>query len=173
MGLLDELTGGAQAQQGYQGFVDRYDRGPPYAGISDDEALQRHDELAQQSTPDDYQQAASDSFGNLSDEERAQLGQQLASQAQQQGFDSPELGGAMRGNPSSMGSLAGLLHQQAPGMRGQLLCGGGGGQAGRERSRESWPLPPAGSSARPVPARRRTAEGRRTRPSGHSNACEN
>ena len=78
MGLLDELTGGGQVQQDYQDFVGRYDQGPPYAGISDDEALQRHDELAQQISPDQYQQAATSSFSNLSDDERAQLGQDLA-----------------------------------------------------------------------------------------------
>jgi hypothetical protein len=129
MGLLDDLTGG-QAQQGYQNFVDRYDQGPPYAGISDDEAQQRHDEMAQQISPDDYQQAATDSFGNLSGDERSQLGQQLADHAQQQGVDSPDISGAAQGDASSMGSLAGMLHQQAPGMLGQLL-GGGGGQAGK------------------------------------------
>lgn len=131
MGLLDELTGGGQAQQDYQEFVGRYDQGAPYSGISDDEAMQRHDELAQQLSPQHYQQAATDSFANLSDDERAQVGQQLADHAQQQGIDSPDLNGVTQGDPSSMGSLAGMLHQQSPGILGQLLGGGGGGQAGK------------------------------------------
>ena len=41
----------------------------------------------------------------------------------------------MQGNSSSMGALAGLLHQQSPGILGELLGGGGGGggagQAGK------------------------------------------
>lgn len=135
MGLLDELTGGGQAQQNYQDFVGRYDQGAPYDAISNDEAMQRHDELADQLSPDDYQQAATSSFGNLADDERSQVGQQLAGQAQQQGLDSPDLTGAMQGNSSSMGALAGLLHQQSPGILGELLGGGGGGggagQAGK------------------------------------------
>ena len=53
MGLLDELTGGGQAQQNFQDFVGRYDQGAPYDAISNDEALQRHDELAGQLSPGD------------------------------------------------------------------------------------------------------------------------
>ena len=130
MGLLDDLTGGGQAPQDYQDFVGRYDQGAPYDGISNEEALQRHDELAQQLSPEDYQQAAQSSFANLSDQERSQVGQQLAGQAQAQGIgDGTQLDGATQGNPSVMGELAGLLHQQSPGMLGGLL--GGGGQAGK------------------------------------------
>lgn len=129
MGLLDELTGSGQVQQDYQDFVNRYDQGASYDGISQDEALQRHDELAQQLSPDDYQQAAQGSFANMADDERSQLGQQLMSQAQDQGIDTSHLGSAAQGDPSAMGGLAGMLHQEAPGMLGQVL--GGGGQAGK------------------------------------------
>jgi hypothetical protein len=129
VGLLDDLTGGGQAQQDYQGFVGRYDQGAPYDGISDEEAQQRHDELAQQLSPGDYQQAAQDSFTNMSGDERAQVGQQLADHAQQQGLDSANIEAAGQGDPSSMGAIAGMLHEQAPGIVGQVL--GGGGQASK------------------------------------------
>jgi hypothetical protein len=109
--------------------VGRYDQGAPYDGISNEETLQRHDQLAQELSPGDYQQAAQGSFANLFDEERTQVGQQLASQAQAQGIgDGTQFDAAAQGNASIMGELAGLLHQQSPGMLGSLL--GGGGQAG-------------------------------------------
>lgn len=79
---------------------------------------------------DDYQAAAQDSFSNLSDDERGQVGQQLADQAQQQGVDDPNIDGAAGGDPSCMGALAGMLHQQEPGMLGQVLGGSGGAGKG-------------------------------------------
>ena len=129
MGLIDELTGGGQSQQDYQDFIGRYDQGAPYDNISDEEAQQRHSELAQQLPSDQYGQAAEGAFGNLSDADRTQIGQQLADRAQSQGIDSRQLEGASQGDPASMGQLAGLLHGQSPGLLGELL--GGGGQAGK------------------------------------------
>jgi hypothetical protein len=120
---------GGQAQQDYQDFIDRYDHGPPYDGIAGDEALQRHDKLAQELSAGDYQHAAQGAFSDLPHDDRSQLGQHLAFQAQMQGIQGPQLDGAAQGDPSNMGELAGMLHQQAPGMLGQLL--GGSGQAGK------------------------------------------
>jgi hypothetical protein len=129
VGLLDELTGGGQPQQEYQDFVDRYDQGAPYDGISDGEAQQRHADLAQQLPADDYRHAAEGAFGNLSDADRTQVGQQLADHAQNLGIQSSQLDGASQGDPTSMGQLAGMLHGQSPGLVGEVL--GGGGQAGK------------------------------------------
>jgi hypothetical protein len=128
VGLLDELTGGGDAQQTFSDFVNRYDNGAPADGISPDEAQQRHDELTNELSPDQYGQAAQGAFDNLSPDDRTQVGQQLADQAQQQGIDSPHIDGAAQGDPSSMGQLAGLLHGAAPGLLGSVL--GGGGSAG-------------------------------------------
>jgi hypothetical protein len=129
VGLLDELTGGGQPQQEYQDFVSRYDQGAPYDNISDDEAQQRHAELAQQLPSDDYRQAAEGAFGDLSDADRTQVGQQLAEHAQTQGVERSQLDGASQGDPTSMAQLAGMLHGQAPGLLGEVL--GGGGNAGK------------------------------------------
>ncbi len=131
MGLLDELTGGGQSQQDYQDFVNRYDQGAPYDGISGNEAQQRHSEMAQQLSSGDYQQAAEGAFGNLSDSDRSQVGQQLADHAQNLGVDDSQIQGAAQGDPSSMGQLAGMLHAQSPGLLGEVLGGGDGGQAGK------------------------------------------
>ena len=129
MGLLDDLTGGGQTQQDYQGFVNRYDQGAPYDGIDAGEAQQRHDEIAQELSPQDYGQAAQGAFANLGEGDRSQLGQQLADQAQQQGIQGPQVDAAQQGDASGMGELAGMLHGQAPGMLGSVL--GGGGDAGK------------------------------------------
>jgi hypothetical protein len=124
MGFPDELMNGGQAQQDYQDFVGRYDQGAPYENISPDEAQQRHDELAQTLSPDDYGQAAEGAFGSLSQDDRTQIGQQLADQAQSRGLGGDQLAGAQQGDPSSMGQLAGMLHGQSPGIVSQLLGGG-------------------------------------------------
>ena len=133
MGLLDELLGGGQREQEYQDFVNRYDQGPPYEGISDEEAVSRYQEMAPHLDPDAYQQAAHDSINQLSPEERLQFGQQLGNQAQRQGLSLPGLheGGDERlGDPGMLASLASGLHQQQPGGLARLLGGLGGGALG-------------------------------------------
>jgi hypothetical protein len=72
----------------------RYDQGPPYAGISDDEAIGRYQQVAPELSPDLYQQSAQDALGRMAPEERAQFGQLLQQRAQQQGVDLPGLGQA-------------------------------------------------------------------------------
>jgi hypothetical protein len=42
MGLLDSLLQGGQDRDDCQDFVNRYDQGPRYSGISDDEAIGRY-----------------------------------------------------------------------------------------------------------------------------------
>ncbi len=42
MGLLDSLLQRRQDRDDYQDFVNRYDQGPAYEGISDDEAIGRY-----------------------------------------------------------------------------------------------------------------------------------
>ncbi len=42
MGLLDELMGGGRQRNDFEDFVNRYEQGPPWAGISDQEPVRRH-----------------------------------------------------------------------------------------------------------------------------------
>ena len=76
MGLLQQLLGGGQ-QQEYQDFVNRYDQGAPYEGITGQEALNRYQQIAPQLPPDVYQQSAQEAFSRMSPQERMQLGQYL------------------------------------------------------------------------------------------------
>jgi hypothetical protein len=46
MGILDELLGGGQRQKEYSDFVDRYERGHPSQGYSDQEVLKRYGEVS-------------------------------------------------------------------------------------------------------------------------------
>ena len=52
MGLLDSLLQGGPDRDDYQDFLNRYDQGPPYAGISDDEAIGRYQQVAPELSPD-------------------------------------------------------------------------------------------------------------------------
>ncbi len=88
MGLLDNILGGGGGdRQGLDDFVNRYEQGAPYDGISDDEALHQHDRFAEHLSDDEYQQYAEQSISRMSPDEQQQLGSFLAGRAQQQGLD--------------------------------------------------------------------------------------
>jgi hypothetical protein len=108
-------------------FVNRYDQGPPYEGISNDEAIGRYEQIAPELAPEVYQQSAQDAFTRMAPEERAQFGQLLQQRAQQCGVDLP------RAAPSPQRPAAGSRHAgpaadrpapAAAGLLGQLLGGG-------------------------------------------------
>ena len=128
MGLLENLFGGGQRQE-YEDFVNRYDQGPPWQGISDQEAFNRYQQVAPQLPPDVYQQSAHDAFSRMAPQERVQLGQVLQQQARQQGYMDPawDEDDNLYQDPGYLAQVTGRLHQQQPGMLGQLLGGGGGG----------------------------------------------
>ena len=130
MGLLQQLLGGGQ-QQEYQDFVNRYDQGAPYEGITGQEALNRYQQIAPQLPPDVYQQSAQEAFSRMSPQERMQLGQYLMQGAQQQGINFPDMNrdgiDDRMQDPNYLAQMAGQMHQQQPGLMSQILGGGGGG----------------------------------------------
>ena len=129
--VKNAMDGGQQ--QAYGNFVDRYESGHPSEGYDEQEVLQRHDEVAAQLSPDQYQQAAQQSFDRLSPDERQQFGQHLQEEAQQQGYNDPDLANAGHEQFADSGFLAqiaGKMQGQQPGMLGQMLGGGGGGLGG-------------------------------------------
>ena len=128
--LFQQLMGGGQ-QQELQGFVQRYDQGPPYAGFSGQEAMDRYQQVATRLPPDVYQQSAAEAFGRMSPQERAQLTQYMRQQASQQGVNFPDLNqdgidDRVQQDPNALAQLTTRMHQQQPGLLGQLLGGGGG-----------------------------------------------
>ena len=131
MNFLDNILGGGQQQQDYQNFVNRYDQGPPSEGYSGDEVMQRYQQVAPNLSPQQFTQAAEGAFSRLSPQERAQLGQMLTQQAQQQGVNVPAFGsGGSYEDPRQLAQMATQVHQQQPGLLGQLLGGIGGGGGG-------------------------------------------
>src|SRR5215218_4264195 len=145
MGLfegLQSLLGGGQGRpqqqqrQDYQDFVRRYDDGPPWAGVSDQEAAQRYQEVAPRLSPQEYQESAQEAFARLSPQQRQQFGQYLQQQARQQGIAVPDLNrdgiDDRLQDPAYLAQVTSQVHQQQPGLLGGLLGGAGGaGGAGR------------------------------------------
>ena len=136
MSFLQQLLGGGQEQHDYRDFVNRYDQGPPWAGISDDEAVNRYHQVAPQLPPDVYEESAQEAFARMSPQERMQFGQYLRQRAQQQNvnfpdFDQDGVDDCMQ-DPRYLAQVTGRLHQEQPGLLGQLLGGGGmsGGMSG-------------------------------------------
>ena len=143
MGLfegLQSLLGGPggppQQRQDYQDFVRRYDTGPPWAGVSDQEAAQRYQEVAPRLSPQEYQESAQEAFARLSPQERQQFGQYLQQQARQQGVAVPDLNrdgiDDRLQDPAYLARVTSQVHQQQPGLLGGLLGGAGGSAAGSD-----------------------------------------
>jgi uncharacterized protein (TIGR02271 family) len=119
MNFLDQLLGGDQQQQDYQGSVQWYQQGPPSEGFSGQEAMDRYNQGATKLPPQQYMQAAQAAFANMPPEHRSQLGQFLAQAGQQKGL--PIGGEGNYQDPTSLAQMATQMHQQQPGMLGQVL----------------------------------------------------
>jgi hypothetical protein len=125
MGLLDMLLGNNEARVGFQDFLKRFEEGPPSEGYEDQEVLDRYGEVAHKVSPSDYQQAARDAFGHLSQPDREEFGRMLAGQAQSKGLNLSGLTpgqGQDFGNLDWLSNITGQIHQQ-PGMLRDLLGG--------------------------------------------------
>ena len=135
MGLLDSLLNNPQTQQDMQNYVQRYQQGPPHEGYSDQEVMQRYQQVAPQLGPQEFQQAATQAFNNMPPDQRVQFGQYVEQQLQSQGMPmqgfNPGQGNAqMYQDPNYLAQQAAQLHQQQPGLLGQLLGGGSTGGGG-------------------------------------------
>jgi hypothetical protein len=128
--LLKNLLGGDDddSRNKARDFVDRYDQGEPWEGISGDEALQRYDQVAGQLSPDEYQQAAMEAFQRMSPEQRQEFGQFIAQHNEQAGI--PVSQGMRFDDPGDLARLTGQAQQHAPSGLGGLLGGAGGGALG-------------------------------------------
>ncbi len=131
MNLLEMLMGNSQSRAGFEDFLNRFEEGPPSEGYEDQEVLDRYGQVAHQSSPSDYEQAACDAFGHLSQADREEFGQLLAGQAQSRGLDLPGLTpsqGQGFGDLDWLTNITSQIHQQ-PGLLRDLLGGltGSGG----------------------------------------------
>lgn len=131
MNLLQNLLGGGSADE-HRDFVNRYDQGgDPTTGYSMPEALQRYRQVVPNLSPEQFQQAAQQSFANMSPDLRNQFGQILQQQAQQHGLNVPNLMGASPEqfqSPNYLSQITGNLHNQ--GFLNTILGGALSGAAG-------------------------------------------
>ena len=130
MDMLAQMLGGGQNRQQYQDFVNRYDTGAPWDGISDQEARSRYQQVAPQLSPEMYQESAQEAFSRLTPQQRLQLGQHLQQQTRQQGYNVPDLNrdgiDDRLQDPAYLAQATVQLQQQQPGILGDLLGGGNG-----------------------------------------------
>ncbi len=134
MDLLSGILGGQQQQDEFSEFTNRYEQGAPWDGISDDEAYNRYQQVAPQLPPDVYQRSAQESFSRLSPQQRMELGRHIQQRAPQYGVNFPDLNQDGQDDrlqdPGFLAQMTGRIHQQQPGLLGQILGGGGGGGLG-------------------------------------------
>jgi len=125
MNLLEMLMGNSQTQEGFKDFLNRFEEGPPSEGYGDKEVLDRYGEVAHKVSPLDYEQAARDAFGHLSQTDREEFGQLLAGQARSKRLDLPGLTPAQGqgfGDVDWLANITSQIHQQ-PGLLRDLLGG--------------------------------------------------
>jgi len=130
MGLLDLLGGGGS---GLEDFSQRFDKGSPWDGFDEQEAEERHRQVADHLSPAEYGDSARDVLARLSPQERRQIGRQLSQRSREVGvdFDADDDGNDDRyEDPGVLGGLLGGLQGRQPGGLSQLLGGGGGGGGG-------------------------------------------
>ncbi len=125
MNLLEMLMGNSQTREGFKNFLNRFEDGPPSEGYEDQEVLDRYGEVAHKASPSEYEQAARDAFGHLSQADREEFGQMLAGQAKSRGLDlsgiTPPRGQGF-GDLDWLANMTSQIHQQ-PGLLRDLLGG--------------------------------------------------
>ena len=132
MGLdfLQNMLGGGQQRQEFHEFVNRYDQGPPWAGISDQEAVSRYQQVATRLPPDMYQQSAEEAFARMSPQERMEFARHLRTRAQQQNVSFPglehESADDRYQDPRALAQVTSRMHQQEPDLLSRLLGGHSG-----------------------------------------------
>jgi hypothetical protein len=129
MGLLDGLLG-AMGQQGAGDFIQRFERGAPWDGIGDGEALDHYGRVAGSLPPDEYRQSAQEAFSRFSPDDRRRYGELLQQQARRQDFGLQGVeGGDRLEDPGVLAEMTSRLHGAGPGVLRGILGGGGGGGA--------------------------------------------
>jgi hypothetical protein len=125
MNLLEMLMGSSQTREGFEDFLNRFEEGPPSEGYDDREVLDRYGEVSHKVSSSDYEQAARDAFGRLSQRDREEFGQMLAGQAQVKRLDlsglTPDPGRGY-GDLDWLANITSQIHQQ-PGLLRDLLGG--------------------------------------------------
>lgn len=125
MSALENLVSNNSVQKELGDFVDRFEQGRPDEGYSDEEAVQKHDQVAAALSTDQYKQAAEEAMGHLPADQRQELGKELRMKADEVGLttDAQQSSGD---DPSSLGSLASALNGKGGGLSKILQDGTAG-----------------------------------------------
>lgn len=102
-----------------QDFINRYEQGPPYEGISGDEAYHNYQAVAGRLSPAELEDSASEAFERMSPEERREFARYL--QERQGG----QIGDAQTDDPRRLARMTAQVQQQQPNGLGALFGGGG------------------------------------------------
>src|SRR3712207_4527345 len=122
---MEMLGGGSPRRKEYEDYVQRYDQGDPWDGISDDEAVSRHDEVQQHLSDDDYELSAAEAYERLRPEQRRELARMLRTQGRERGVDLGEddFDDDREVDPRRLARMTRKARKQKPDLMGQLLGG--------------------------------------------------
>ncbi len=133
MNVLGNLFGGSQDAD-HRDFINRYEQGAPHEGYSDEEVLNRYQQVSRQVPQDVYQESAQEAFSRMSPQERMQFAQYMQQQSRQQNSNFPDLDQDGQDDryqdPRYLAQATSRMHQQQPDMLSQLLGGATGGLMG-------------------------------------------
>lgn len=131
MSFLDSFLGGVHQREIWQDFLRRYDLGPPWPGITKEEAATHYGTLAANLDPALYQQIALDAFTRMVPEQRKPFLRFLRWEAREQGFELLNIdldASEERGlRPEYLSELAGSMYAEQPFVYKQLFGPGMGG----------------------------------------------
>jgi len=86
MKVLDRVSNDLQGMRVYQEFIDRYEKGAPWAGYTDMEVQGRYQALIPLLSPDQFAWAAEQSLARISPQNRVFLGAYVQQQALEVGL---------------------------------------------------------------------------------------
>lgn len=118
--IVQDLLGGNRQEN--QNFVNQYEQGNLGGGVSNQEVQTRYRQVAGKVPPDVYQQAAMRAFEQLPPQRRQELVQQVQQHAQQRNVNASGLEGSSN-NPAQFAQALTQMHQQNPGIVGDILSG--------------------------------------------------
>jgi hypothetical protein len=122
MDMLQNILGG-QDRSRADDFVGRYDKGAPWDGIDDTEAIDQYRRVAPNLSDDDYEESASQAFSRLDPQQRQELGRYMAQQARERNI---QIDDEDYSDPNALGRMTRRANSEQPGFLENVLGGGGG-----------------------------------------------
>ena len=123
-----------ERREEYRAFARRYEQGPPYDDVHEEEVIERYREVAPVLSEEDYRDSAHEAFFRMTPEERAEFGRQLREESLQRGCDFPgrdaDDGDERFEDPDYLAQMTGRIHREQPDLLENLLNRGDEGLVG-------------------------------------------